>query len=252
MTGRFPTILHRLATRFGYEPIVDPPPDITADELRIWQTVQPYTMTSLARIISLIRAVRFTAEQRIPGAIVECGVWRGGSMMAAAMTLLSMNDERDLYLFDTYTGMSKPTARDVTYHGQIASDLLASAQPRDTILAEAGLVEVRENLARTGYPAARLHFVPGPVEETLPHLAPPTIALLRLDTDWYESTRHELQHLYPRVAPNGIVIIDDYGHWAGARKAVDEFVAMLNPPPFLHRIDYTARAFTKLPSHSIE
>jgi O-methyltransferase len=251
MSRAFSRFINRLADRLSYDLRRTAPsdPDITADELRIWEAVQPYTMTSLQRIVSLIRAVRFTAEQRIPGAIVECGVWRGGSMMAVAMTLLLVNDERDLYLFDTYSGMSMPTSHDATYYGQTASNLLVSAQRTDAIVAEAGILEVRQNLARTGYPESRLHFVQGPVEETVPRLAPPAISLLRLDTDWYESTRHELTHLYPRLAPNGIVIIDDYGHWAGARQAVDEFTATLTPTPFLHRIDYTARAFTKSPSH---
>lgn len=251
---QMPKFVNRLAARLGYELGTVPPtePDMTPDELRIWQAVQPYTMTSLPRILSLMRAVRFTAEQRIPGAVVECGVWRGGSMMAIALTLLSMDAERDLYLFDTYSGMSSPTPKDVTYRGEAASDLLATAQRTDAIVAQAELAEVRDNLARTGYPAARLHFVAGRIEDTVPHLAPPMIALLRLDTDWYESTRHELEHLYPRLAPNGIIIIDDYGHWAGARKAVDEYVAALDPPPFLHRIDYTARAFTKSPLHRID
>ena len=77
----------------------------------------------------------------------------------------------------------------------------------------------------TGYPPERIHFVRGPVEETLPAGAPDEIALLRLDTDWYESTRHELEHLYPRLAAGGVLLVDDYGHWEGARKAVDEYFA---------------------------
>jgi hypothetical protein len=97
----------------------------------------------------------------------------------------------------------------------------------------------------TGYPAERVHLVRGPVEETLPAAAPERLALLRLDTDWYASTRHELEHLYPRLVDGGVLIVDDYGHWQGARQAVDEYFAGTAPPPLLHRIDYTARIGVK-------
>ena len=104
---------------------------------------------------------------------------------------------------------------------------------------------VRELVLSTGYPAERLHLVHGPVEETLPARAPEEIALLRLDTDWYESTRHELVHLYPRLADGGVLIIDDYGHWEGARRAVDEYFATEAPSLMLNRVDYTARIAIK-------
>ena len=87
----------------------------------------------------------------------------------------------------------------------------------------------------------RIHFVEGKVEDTIPAHAPERIALLRLDTDWYESTRHELEHLYPRLSRGGVLIIDDYGHWQGARQAVDEYFGDAHAA-LLNRIDYTARA----------
>ena len=93
------------------------------------------------------------------------------------------------------------------------------------VWAIAGLEDVREGMAETGYPADRVHLHPGLVEDTIPREAPEQIALLRLDTDWYSSTLHELEHLYDRVPSGGIVIFDDYGHWLGARQAVDEFLA---------------------------
>ena len=111
--------------------------------------------------------------------------------------------------------------------------------------AYASLEDVTGNLASTGYPVHNVHFVPGKVEETIPETAPDRICLLRLDTDWYESTRHELVHLYPRVVTSGILIIDDYGHWRGAREATDEYFRQCEPAPFLHRIDYTARLVVK-------
>ena len=97
----------------------------------------------------------------------------------------------------------------------------------------AGLDVVRQAMAATGYPEDRLHYHPGLVEDTTPGRAPETIALLRLDTDWYASTKHELEHLYGRLSPGGVLILDDYGDWEGARKATDEWLAETGEPIFL-------------------
>jgi hypothetical protein len=204
-------------------------------------------MTSPERLVSLIQAVRYVSAAGIPGSIVECGVWRGGSMMAAALALLDASDtQRDLYLFDTFEGMSAPTAADVSIDGKTASALLEA--PRSTAADSpwcyATLPDVQAALSSTDYPAERVHFVRGRVEDTLPEGAPASIALLRLDTDWYESTRHELEHLYPRLAPAGLVI-DDYGHWDGCRKAVDEYFSTRNIRLLLNRVDYTGRIAIK-------
>lgn len=93
----------------------------------------------------------------------------------------------------------------------------------------------------TGYDPAKLIFVKGKVEETLPESAPEKIALVRLNTDWYESKRHELVQLYPRVSAGGVLIIDDYGHWLGSQKATDEYFMKDQTPVFLNRIDYAER-----------
>jgi hypothetical protein len=100
-------------------------------------------------------------------------------------------------------------------------------------------------MALSGYDAARLRFVKGKVEDTVPAQAPARIAILRLDTDWYESTRHELEHLDPRLSPGGVLIIDDYGHWAGCRQAVDEYFASRKLHALLNRVDYTGRIAVK-------
>jgi O-methyltransferase len=189
------------------------PPDLDDDARTIVETVAPFTMTSPERIVALRDAVRHVCRHQIAGDIVECGVWRGGSMMAVALTLMEIGERRPLHLFDTFDGMPPPG---------------------DT-WARSPLAEVRRNLAATGYPDHLIRFVPGRVEETIPAAAPEQIAVLRLDTDWYESTRHELEHLFPRLVPGGVLIIDDYGHWQGARRAVDEFLAASRAPYRLHR-----------------
>jgi len=160
-------------------------------------------------------------------------------MMAVALTLANArNADRDLYLFDTYEGITKPTAVD----GQHARTTWSERQTAShNTWAYAGLKEVRTNIASTGYPTDRVHYIVGKVEETVPSSAPDSIAILRLDTDWYESTRHELEHLVDRVSPGGVLIIDDYGHWQGARRAVDEFLARTSRPVLLNRVDYTGR-----------
>jgi O-methyltransferase len=220
------------------------PPDFRDDETGIIRDVRPWTMTSVERIYALIQAVRYLSSNGIAGDIVECGVWKGGSMAAIAKTLLQVHDlKRKLYLFDTFEGMSEPTANDLDYSGKNAFTLLAE-QPRFKCDG-APLEGVRKVLYDTGYPKERIHFVQGKVEETIPVSAPESISLLRLDTDWYESTKHELVHLFPRLARNGVIIIDDYGHWKGCRQACDEYFLQNRIPILLNRIDYTGRIALK-------
>lgn len=238
----------RLLARAGYEVrrVRAPsyPPDLTPAEIEDIEACRPYTKTSLERMVALCRAVEHVHREDVPGAIVECGVWKGGSMMLAARTLRRLGGARDLYLYDTFEGMTPPGEADVTHYGRRALDHVA----REVHRTRADVHHVVTNLLATGYPAERLRFVKGRVEETLPARRPDRIALLRLDTDWYESTRHELEHLYPRLAPGGILLVDDYGHWRGARRAVDEYLGRIGAPLFLSRIDYTARIAVKPPN----
>lgn len=204
----------------------DVPPDIDARSRDIISAVRPFTMTDAEKLYALISSVRYVHARRVPGAIVECGVWRGGSVLAAALTLRSLGvDDREIHLFDTFAGMPPPSAVDRYVTGGSADDHLAATGENSAVWAKASLAEVERNLSASGYPRERLHFVAGRVEETLPERAPAVIALLRLDTDWYESTRHELRHLYPRLVSGGVLILDDYGEWEGARLATDEFLA---------------------------
>ncbi len=222
------------------------PRDMTGEEREIYRRVEPYTMTSVERVLALSRAVRYVVENGVAGDFVECGVWRGGSAMTVALTLLGVGEAaRTLHLYDTFEGMPAPSEKDARYDGALASDLLAES-PRDApVWAAATLDDVRANMSATGYPQERVRYVCGKVEETIPREAPERIALLRLDTDWYESTKHELEHLYPRLERGGLLIIDDYGHWRGAREATDEYFKDARPAPFFHRIDYTGRMTVK-------
>ncbi len=222
------------------------PRDADAADREVLRRIAGLTMTSPARQLCLIQALRHLARQRVEGCIVECGVWRGGSSMAAALTLLQEGDAtRELFLYDTFDGMTAPTALDLMPDGTTAQQRMArDPQRQGEIWAVAGEADVRQHMQSTGYPAARVHLVRGAVEDTLPGQAPEgPIALLRLDTDWYASTRHELEQLYPRLCRGGVLIIDDYGDWQGARQAVDEYFA--GSGCYLHRIDDTGRLIVK-------
>jgi hypothetical protein len=247
------TFLNRLLRRLGHEirPVAagrseEGIDDLEPAEKEILAKVRPFTMTSTERIIASMQAARHVVEAGIPGDIVECGVWRGGNMLAMALVLARHGDTgRNLYLYDTFEGMSEPTASDVAVDGESAKELYAGLQKSAEGWCKATLEDVEATMSQAGYLANRIHFVRGRVEDTIPGTIPRQIAVLRLDTDWYESTRHELEHLYPRLVRGGLLMIDDYGHWQGARRATDEYLRTAAPGAFLHRIDYTGREMVK-------
>jgi O-methyltransferase len=212
----------------------------------LWERVAPLTMTSIDRVDALRQAVEHVHANAIAGDVVECGVWRGGSIVAVALTLLRIGARRRLWLYDTFSGMTPPSAHDKDFQGRSAADLLAATDPATSwIWGRSALADVRSALAGTGYPEEQIEFVVGPVESTIPSRVPDRIALLRLDTDWYASTYHELVHLWPRLVQGGILIVDDYGDWQGAKKAVDQYFHEAGLRPFLHRIDGTGRLVIK-------
>ena len=219
------------------------PKDYDPQTQEIWRAVSDRTMTHHNKIQFLVEAVRYAERTRLPGAFVECGVWRGGSMLAVARTLLQLGvTDRDLYLFDTFTGMTEPTERDVRINeGKHAEVFLNAKGPGPMAWSRperfiATLDDVKQGFAEIDYPAERVHYVQGKVEETVPQQAPQDIAILRLDTDWYESTKHELAHLYDRLVPGGVLILDDYGTWQGSKEATDEFLDETGEPLLLTRV----------------
>ncbi|MEN9685043.1 MAG: hypothetical protein RLZZ28_829 [Bacteroidota bacterium] len=235
---------------FGIAPMAKGyPQDFEDFHKGIIEKVKPYTMTSEERLYALIESVKYIVKNNIPGTIVECGVWKGGSMMAVAETLKKLGAaNRDLYLYDTYAGMTDPTAEDLAYSNESAAALLqndADRKKESVVWAYSNLEEVKTNLSKIDYPPELIHFIEGDVLKTIPAADPGTIALLRLDTDWYESTRHEMEQLYPKLTLGGVLIIDDYGFWKGSRKAVDEYLENNQIPLMLHRIDDTGRAAIK-------
>lgn len=187
----------------------------------IWWKVKPCTRTSAERVVALCQSIAYLENRQIPGAVVVCGVRIGGTMMASALALLALEStQRQLYLYDTFN-------------------------ERDT------LQEVKQALMQTRYPWEKILFVPGRVEVTIPKHVPEQIALLQLGTDGYESTYHELEHLYPRLANGGILIVDNYGHWQGAKIAVDEYLHDHGIDAELRTIDSAARLLLKRPQQAL-
>jgi hypothetical protein len=206
-------------------------------------------MTSTARIWSVINSVSYVSKRNLPGAIVECGVWRGGSMMAAAKEAIRYGSNRDLYLFDTFEGMSEPTADDTHRNQPVFDEWKSYERDGGSDWCFASIDDVRKNMFSTNYPANRIRLVKGKVEDTLRDAAnlPDQIAVLRLDTDWYESTKVELEVLYPRLVAGGVLIIDDFGYWDGARKAVTEYFDRHDVRPLLFNyVDSTGRIAVKV------
>lgn len=217
--------------------------------LSIYLNTIPFTMTSSERIFALYNAVKFISNTNVPGDIVECGVWRGGSCMIAALTLNYLNKmDKKIYLYDTFSGMSKPTEKDTPIGAakqlitKTSMEIWEEKQKDDAsnMWCFASLEEVKQNLLLTGYPNEKLIFVQGKVEDTIPNTIPGCISILRIDTDWYESTYHSLTHLYPLLSVGGVIIFDDYSFWGGSKEAVDLYFSEQGIKLLLHRIDNSA------------
>jgi hypothetical protein len=240
--------------RAGVAPLGEPPVEFTSRDREIANHVVRgrLTMVSWERLFATITACKHVVAAEIEGDFVECGVWRGGNALAAKMTFESLGSEKKVWLFDTFSGMSEPTDVDrAAFTGDAAQDSFETHQKADhNEWCYASLEDVRRNFEEAGVDLAGVRFVSGDVAKTLKNEAnlPSAISVLRLDTDWYESTLTELQILYPRLSIGGSLLIDDFGYWEGARKAVEDFFAALPPParPLLHYTDYTGRMGVKV------
>lgn len=221
-------------------------PELGSEGEELLAAARGLSMTAPVAQWELIQAIRYIEGNRIPGDIVECGVWRGGNLVIAGLLRQRMGFDRQIWAFDTFAGMTAPSsvdfkpAEDLDVRKKFAS--LDHDDHNEWCLASEEEV-LRNFEARVGN--RDLRTVKGPVEETLtdPGNLPERIAILRLDTDFYESTRAEMEVLYPRLSKGGVLIVDDYGEWAGARKAVDEYFA--GQPVWLHYVTHTVRLMVK-------
>jgi len=238
-----------MVEKLGYT--INPTSDLKDPEFwEIYNLCKPYTMTTVERMYALFCSVNYVLNNKIPGSFVECGVWRGGSSMLIAKMLSNRKIvDRKLYLFDTFEGMSKPTEDDTDFTGKSAAALLKKNEynKEESVWCLADLKDVKNNMRLTNFPDEKLVYIVGKVEATIPTtLLTENVSLLRLDTDWYTSTKHELIYLFPKLENKGVLIIDDYGHWEGCKKAVDEYFKENGINMLLNRIDYTGRVGIKI------
>jgi hypothetical protein len=208
----------------------------------------PNSMTTMERLYGVYTSIEYIVRNSLPGDIAECGVWRGGSMMMAALSLRHFGDttDRRLFLFDTFEGMPAPTDADFKFDGMRAEEKWTDLkQGLGSDWNNAPFDLVKDAMASTGYAPDKIVLIKGRVEETLPVQAPERLAMLRLDTDFYSSTKHELNHLFPRLVAGGVLIIDDYGTGAGSQRAVTEYFIEQRTPMLLNRLDAAGRIGVK-------
>lgn len=237
----------------GGIPPYSPPVEFTKADVAVIDFVagSRLSMVSRERLIATINACKHAVQSGIEGDFVECGVWRGGNSIAAKLTFENYGSDKKVWLFDTFAGMTAPTAKDrAAPTGDMATNQFEQAQRDDhNEWCYASLEDVRRNFERAGVRLDGVRFIKGDVAVTLGEAAnvPAAISVLRLDTDWYESTQRELEILYPRLTKGGSLLIDDFGFWEGARKAVEEYFAGLRPGdrPLLHYTDHSGRMGVK-------
>ncbi len=207
-------------------------------EKRLTKAVLPYTLVSPERIQSLCRLARRIEEEHIPGDVMECGVCNGGTAAVLARFATRSRLNRTVWLLDSFEGMPKPTENDgVSTLGRTAESHVGQ---------EVGDVQkVKQILRHVGADMTRIKIVPGWFQDTFPSVTAKQIAILNIDADWYQSVKLCLETFYDRVVPGGFVSLDDYGHWPGCRKAVDEFFSERQLPYKLTQVDYTGYWFRK-------
>lgn len=212
------------------------------------QLVKPFSMSDNIRLVELINSVNYIIKNKIMGDYVECGVWKGANLVLMQKLLERNNiDNVKVYGYDTFEGMSKPSKYDYDLWGNKAEDLMKKTKKKEGrgIWAFSSLETVKLNIENSVNYKENINLIKGMVENTLvlEENLPKKISILRLDTDFYESTKIELEILFPLLEKGGVLIIDDYGHFKGARKAVDEYFE--NQQIWLKYVDYTCRIYIK-------
>ena len=206
-------------------------PPASPEEIRLVQTVRPYTMVPLPRLRTLWRLANRVSAQHLDGAFVECGSCNGGT--GAILAHVAARDRRRVFLFDSFEGLPQPSPQD----GDRAREWVGKCLGQEDL--------VREVLGRAGARMDDVAVVKGWFENTLASAQTGPIALLHLDADWYESTMTILDAFYDRVHPSGYLVLDDYGHWPGCRRALDEFMSKRDLHPQLTPSDNEGVWFQK-------
>lgn len=203
-------------------------------ERRLTKKILPYTLVSSERIHNLYILAQRIEEEKVPGDVVECGVYKGGTAAILAHIATHSKMDRTVWLFDSFQGMPPTTDIDGSAAKEWVGKLATSPD------------QVRRVLKHSHAVLSRVRIVPGLFQESFEKIEVPRIALLNLDCDWYESVKLCLHKFYDRVVPGGFVSFDDYGYWPGCKVAVDEFFQERSLPYRLHEVDDSARWFQKV------
>jgi hypothetical protein len=184
----------------------------------------PYTMTQAPRLQVLWNCVELINKYELKGDLVEAGVYKGGSAMLMGYAMKHYGMTNKVIMFDTFAGMTKPSEKDYKLNSIKKPNTIQKWEEKQrdgyNEWAYGSYEEVKSNFEKTGY--KKYQMVKGDILKTIPFKIK-DIAILRLDTDWYESTKHSMNHLYPCLQDGGFLIVDDYYCWAGAKQAIDEY-----------------------------
>ena len=225
--------------------------ELQSDEKEILNFVikNKLSMASPSRLIATLIATKYACQSKIEGDFVECGVWRGGNSIIALQIINKFKENKNIWLYDTFEGMTKPSKHD--YENDTGKNAIIeynqNKRAENSNWCYASIEDVKENIKNFKF-NAKINYIKGDIIKTLENYSniPEKISILRLDTDWYESTKKELEILYPKLSVGGVLIIDDYGHWGGCKKAVDEYFKENGKRPLLIPSDYTGRIAIKI------
>lgn len=217
------------------------------DELKMFEKINEISLTSLPNRWSLYQSLSYIQENNIEGDIVETGVFKGANLVLINDFLNKFNIDKKIYAYDTYEGQPKPSNLDFDYKGNSMIKKFSNSDKKNSNSVYCSLENVKKNIEKySSNNLNKLIFIKGKVEETLrdEKNVPSQISLLRLDTDFYDSIKKSLEILYPKLIKGGVLIIDDYGHFKGAKIAVDDYFRD-KKSIWMHRVDYTCRLMIK-------
>ena len=218
-------------------------PEIDEENKKLIESIGEHSLTPLIRRWTLIKSLHYINKKKLIGDIVECGIWRGGNLFLAKkiQDKYSKEFKRKFYGFDTFEGMPKPSSKD----GIKINEIYQNFKNRNEPWTKASIEDVKNSTNFFFSEVDDFKFIKGMVEDTLKDEKnlPNKISLLRLDTDLYESTKIELNTLYPLLVEKGVLIIDDYGDFPGCRKAVDEYFSDKNV--LMTSVDKSCRLIVK-------
>ena len=218
--------------------------EVSKYEKKLINKCLQYSMTNFERMWSLIQSFHHVRQESLVGDFVECGVWKGGNIILLKKLIEKFNLKKNIYGFDTFEGMVEPSFYDVNYNNKSAKKMFDEHKKKDIGFAMCSLDDVNRNIKKNTK-TDNIFLIKGKVENTLKNKKklPKKISILRLDTDFYESTKIELEILFPRLVKGGVLIVDDYGFWKGAKKAVDEYFCDYRQ--FMHYVDHSCRLLIK-------